>query len=500
MIFVKRFCSQISLGIALAAVIGCKPKVYQVQTHLTSQGEFYRDILQPLDESLPPEAWKQNTAPSSQPTEQDVNPSWKSRWKNFKFVDQPEDAENGRYIQASADFKNAKEIPSSFYVPAKPLVDRASTDEISHDIDDYVLFGIDRWKEDITETISLPEYVEAIEDLIRMLLPALLATFEELYGSEYDLKAYQDYLRGPVVQALRQYCLWVYQYHPLAITQVNETALLELRKILAAVEFELPITDDRKINIEAIEGTWDKFVHKLFESKVRHQSGRPLTSEEVKQLWQRIQNDIGTKQEQPVEPAAQNAESKPSKEETPRFMAAFQNYMEDHYGKDYVEDITGIMTKLGGAHNNNPAGVLWCLFSDFPLDFNGKKFTYSFELPGPVIETNGVRVSENIIRWQFTKGELFPNGYSMHARSIRWHREAEEKLFGRVVLKDIASVIRIMDTMAPKGSAGADYPIYMSLQKALEQGDLKPIEALTQQQDEGVRKAARAIMNIGKPQ
>jgi hypothetical protein len=183
----------------------------------------------------------------------------------------------------------------------------------------------------------------------------------------------------------------------------------------------------------------------------------------------------------------------PGAQELPALSAAWEMQFEAMYGEDGQMQFLRIDAQLGGAHHNSPLNRLRQLFGGGPILPGLSRFNYSLETSGPVIETNGVRLADNRVRWKFTSQELFPDGISMTARAIRWNRAAERKLFGGIVLKDIESVINIVDAIELDG------PVVQAMDDAIKQGNLSPIQDLTRDDDPKVRSQAQKILQLKAP-
>jgi len=189
-----------ALFIALAALVstGCEVRQYDVSTRLDADGSIHREIYQPLDNTLPPEAIEESDASdaTSQPASRPaitLAAKWRDKWANIQQVEPPTEAqfprplpfnsENGDlYFKAIGDFDSIDSVPGSYYRAAAPLPDRASENILGHSLDDYHLFAIEHWEEEITETISLAEYISAADDFSRLLLPPLQKALDDLYG------------------------------------------------------------------------------------------------------------------------------------------------------------------------------------------------------------------------------------------------------------------------------------------------------------------------------
>lgn len=480
------------------AAVGCKTRRYEVLTRLEPDGTFRREIYQPLDDSLPPEALAEaeTTGPASRPAEFRLDDTWKARWMSVRTAPAPPDAQDGPYFRAVGEFAKAANIPPSYFAAGDPPDDLASENLLSHAEEDYGIFGIDQWTETITETVLLPEYAEAVGDTLEMLMPAFKAALEESYGQRYELKPLLAYLDGQATRALRNYCLWFYQYRPHSMEDISGDALHDLQSVLEPAGLQLPEDEDHYIDQEALGEELDAFFLDLVQAKVRMRpSGRALTDEEAEALWRRIRVDCGLpatpqgmqeEDEQPtVRPTSDGPQTRPAQQE--RFWEAVSRHFMRLYGAHGERELQRLRIKMGGVHGHSPFDLL---LGGMSLNAS-RSFRYTLELPGPVLETDGRRIDERTIRWDFTDVDLFPSGFTMTAMSIRWRPHVERRLFGRRVLQDLAGVARLLDAVPAGG------PVQEALIDAARRGTLAPLRELLDDEDEGVRAGAKAVLDLG---
>jgi hypothetical protein len=80
------------------------------------------------------------------------------------------------------------------------------------------------------------------------------------------------------------------------------------------------------------------------------------------------------------------------------------------------------------------------------MRFNGQiPFDFSLTLPGTLIETTGIGTENGRTRWKFTGADVYPDGYTMKARSLVIDRESQVKALGRVVIDTSAQALEFID-------------------------------------------------------
>ncbi|HSW46915.1 MAG TPA: hypothetical protein VLM89_15240, partial [Phycisphaerae bacterium] len=129
-------------------------------------------------------------------------------------------------------------------------------------------------------------------------------------------------------------------------------------------------------------------------------------------------------------------------------------------------------------------------FFDPVVKPDNREFSYELETVGPILETNGRRIADNKVRWTFSVADLWPNGYRMTATAVRWNREAERKLFGRVVLTDVEVVLMVREAVTRHEN------VRNALKQSIEKGNLGPLQTLGAAGEADEHKAARDILKL----
>ena len=80
-----------------------------------------------------------------------------------------------------------------------------------------------------------------------------------------------------------------------------------------------------------------------------------------------------------------------------------------------------------------------------------EQFEFALELPGKIIETNGIIVDPTHSLWRFTADETFPTGYRMSAHSVVLDKDAQRKVLGRVIVDDAPSANRFVRLVGHEG-------------------------------------------------
>lgn len=481
-------------GIALQA--GCKPRKYHVVTRIDPAGDFEREILQPFDDSLPPEALSvPKTQPAAtQPAKEHLRPAWAKRWRTCELEQAPEESVPDTYIRAAGKFPAADLIPRSYHLPAYPLTDRAAVNQIDHTCDDYLLFSIDHWSETITDTVRLYEYVETVDEMTRQVLSPLVEMLQTQFGETYDLSGLYAWLGSKGSAIYRRWCLWYFENAPLEdISQLTPAAVVSLREAMAPFGFTLPCDETgERIDTDRVEPAIKDFAVRLLTGCVRLRStGEPLTPEQANTLFELLGYGTTTApaDSQPAPASSDDTDTQPAEIHWEKAQVVFKEAFRRMNGVDWDETVALWSAKSGGAHLN---GTLPGVMPLAPL-VSTREYHFVLQAAGPVLETSGERTGPCEVTWDFTVYDIWPYGYQMHASAVRWNREAETRVFGRPVIENIDTVLTLADIL-DNHEAVAE-----ALARAIETGSTYPLENVAATGSADERRAATSILDLGKP-
>jgi hypothetical protein len=486
--------------VVLAGLAGCKPRKYRVVTRIDERGNFEREIFQPLDDSLSPEALSipKTAPPTTQPTERDLRGEWKRQWRRCEVVKAPEEATPAEYLQAAGVFPTADLIPRTYHLPAYPLEGRAAVNRIEHTFDDYLLFGIDHWSETITETVVLYEYVETIDEIIRQMTPALRAMLDDQLAATYDLSALHDWIADQGAKVYRRWCLWFFENGPVhCLADLSPAAVTSLREALAPSGFELPCDDTGEaIDASRTEPAVEAFTIDLLCRRVRMKdSGELLSREQATTLFKSL-TSAGEQATASSPAAASQPASAPAGEaiatrpaiDWEQAETVFKEAFQRANGAEWEPTLTTWQARTGGAHLNDTFPGLVSLVAPTAT----RQYRWVLEAAGPILDTNGERTGPDQVTWDFGEYDIWPYGYEMHAAAVRWNHEAEKQVFGRAVLESVDAVVELCDILDTH-DAVAD-----ALARAIELGSTRPLDDLAAKGEAPESAAAARILELGR--
>jgi hypothetical protein len=423
---------------------GCgSPATFTVETIVHPHGSCDRTICQPRTECLPAEALK---------------PEWNARWKSVTDVKGPSASPRaGRpvgteeYFIARGSFRSPREIPPHYRL-ANDEVPQVGASELerSYERIDWVFVAEHRWRERITDIVTLPGFLETRDKLLDILLPLALRFIGEEFGPKYDLSGLSAFIRTDIRQALEEASLLLYDAgHRRRIRRDDDTMDPELFMRLAVLSkrlgFDLLDAGGEMITQEEAGRRFEDFLRRMVLQHVRHRDGSALDRSEADALIARARTDSHF--------------MKPDERQEERL-------------KRFV---VPLVPRMMGLYN-------------VPLAFllrGGPRYDFALQLPGELIETNGVVFKNGRTRWTFTGDQIFPVGYEMKARSLEIDREAQRKALGRVAIDDEETALEFLEIV------GNDRSLLEAVRKLKETGDRAAF-------DDDKKRSSQQILRAGR--
>ncbi len=366
--------------LAVLAAGCCPPATFYVETTINADGSCDRMIWQPKDKFLPAEALK---------------PDWNARWTTLSETSgrpgvadsKPSNAEC-QYFIARGSYRSPREIPQHYRYSAENAPDAgASVLERTYERTDYGFLVEHRWREKITNIVTLAGFLNARDELLDLYLPSCMSAIERVFGNDYDVSRLVSHLRIDGRRFLENISVILYDaaaHHRLfdqdgkldaALTEnlFAEAERVGLDRKLLVELFAVPYND--RENARRI----DVFLGRLVVQYFRHRDGTDVTQAEADALIQAI------RKERRYQSAIQ--------QENKRLEEVFQK------DKELEKRVKRAVFRMIG------------LYSTFGFLFSGGPPEYEFKilLPGELIETNGTGTQSGRTRWKFT-GAVVPGG------------------------------------------------------------------------------------------
>lgn len=449
------------LAVVLLTASGCKVGYFHAETILKPDGSVERAILQPVsstpEAALKPDVWD------------------KSGWTTQKsFADFPGGIRELKLAKGGKDYFAAwKTVDSVADLPnhyTKLAVDEKSTSRFERSFvkRDYGLVTEYSWQETLTDVVTLEDFRKARQELIDLLCEVAEPTLEESLGKEHETSKLMAWLQGDgsefVIDATNAlYDVASSKLHPISDKAAEDVFKQRIIKVCEEHGFGELFDESGGFQEKAVR----KVTMEIVRKNLPRRDGKPVEQDVIRG----VVGATGLSNKDEKTPVARSLSGSWN-----QVVAARQG------GKEQFEtDLRKLATRLQGVHGGFLLGS--------PEDF---RFVMTF--PGVVVETNGVILADDRVRWQFGAVEAWPSGISMRGRSLLDNSagvnglEAWQKSLNREALT------RLLDLVA------GDERLIEVLVKCRKADDLSPLVEFSKSFDDAdVVASASRILGLLKP-
>jgi hypothetical protein len=395
-----------ALGIAVS---GCD--VYRIETILYSDGSVDRAIYQPA-ENTPKDArnadrWQQVTfAPTP---DKATKEGWSGLIRDLPLKGPDKERP---YLAAWGRFPAPDRIPDHVEFRA-PEGSKAPAGKMvrSYQRNDYVFVVQHRWRETLTDVVTLADMRKAREELADLLLQLSQDIFNEAVGPDYDSSELFRWLRSEGNTVLAEvtderFVQYAVRKGPDGADAFKE----EFGDILARHGLALKV-QGKWLDDESAGKAVEAFCLAQLVRGVRDKKASAAVDRDTAAGWLR---------------EIMNRSDK--KNETNRFEKAAEKVIAKKYqGQEALNRRLGaLQVRVSGLYGDS---------LNLPSQ-DHHSFHYTLTMPGKVVETNGNVLTDTRVRWRFGAEEAYPQGYEMFCSSLEAQVKNQKELLGGQPLAD----------------------------------------------------------------
>jgi len=439
-----KFC--LFWALLASCVFGCKAKIFRAETTLHSDGSVSRAIYQPTVET--PEAareasnWQGSTFAPRIPHE-----NWRGAITDLPSAPASKDND---YFAAWGQFGDVSQLPNSAVFDAPEGI-ADGTLERQYEHNDYVLVTEHRWRETLTDVVTLDDMHLARHELAELVIPLAEKFLQQAYGEDHDIQPLVDWMHQegrPLFDELTD------AYFELATrkgTHDEAVLIATFEPILKRHGMSMRDEGGALIELNEVVGLRIK---QLIVEKLRRRNGDPAAAETIADLMQWL-----------------GVETRPDGVEPQRLNTIFEQVLAEKFSneaemKAKLHPLAVRILGIYGAH----------LGPD-------RQFEYQHKMPGTLVETSGELMSDNETLWRFSDSQAYPFGYTMSCRSLEPNAALEQKLLARPVLTDRKAMLSYVDLVRK------NEPLLAMMRICAADGSLTPLkreyEALKEAGDDG---------------
>ncbi|MBI3837708.1 MAG: hypothetical protein HY288_07215 [Planctomycetia bacterium] len=393
---------------------GCDPQIYRGQTTLKADGSVSRAVYQPSDGTWDSErnrdVWKRVTYAARIPHE---------RWSgDIAQLPLAVHDEKHPYVAAWGDFESPAKLPPNVVKQGlRGLPDGKLVVEYARE--DCVFVVEHRWKETLTDIVTLDDMHRARQELADLLIPLAQKILDEALGDEYQTANPVDWLKGTATPWFFEMTDAVFEMGArkrLSLEEKSEKSLAMLATICERHGLRLRDEAGKLLDGNRFETAVRTYAAQVLRDNLRRRDGEKVPDEVIDELLEWIGGPTDT------DGRGQ------------RYEQAAEKVVSETFGGNeaLAEALVPLVARILGHY--------WPgLFE------NCRQFHYTLETPGPIVETNGALLSDHRVRWTFEATDAFPLGYAMECRSLTIQSELEKELLGRSVFENRETVLQFVN-------------------------------------------------------
>lgn len=401
-------------GIAAALVTsGCEPNLYRAETVLNDDGSVSRAIYQPAESTTTaaqkPGAWSGTTY-----ADRIEHDAWSG-----KIADLPPSEHDDKhpYFAAWGDFESPGRLPDAFVKKAPPGLPDGKL-VVEYQRDDYGLVVEHRWKETLTDVVTIDDMHVARRQMADLMIPLAQKILAESLGDEYDTTQLVEWLNRTATP-------WFFEITDLVVATGGRRGFSLEKLALAAApaceRYGLVITDatGKLLDDDQFERAVEQYVRQVLRDNLRRRDGKPVAEGTIDEFLEWLE----------LKERPEN-----SGERYKRYDDAVETAIAETFGggEAFGDAVAPLAARLLGLYGSELFG-------------SPHHFHYTLTAPGSIVRTNGTLLSDRSVRWTFAGSDAYPFGYAMECESMDVKADLVKKLLGRPALDDRETMFKFME-------------------------------------------------------
>lgn len=364
----------------------------------------------------------------------------------------------------AGDFNSFEQIPRDI-VRITPGTNALAHNIFSFRVMDMVLFVLADFDETITDIVKSQEDGEAaMTELIRLIVPEVMAVLNAKYGQRYDLSRLESWLYNDLPMKLRRIYAGAWVIHASkrsGVTSPSED--LEFYLFLRA--------EAQREGLELAEPN--------------HPNMQQENLRRLKEYGIRLAQQLCT----PRQGGAGVDSAMLSEVALDELLASLQQAVSARHGSinNYMAKIAALAPRAFGSYLTGTMMPLYMLPET--------SYRYRLRVPGMVIQTNGVRELNGDVVWNFVDRHLAFTGQSMWVRSIFVREPAVAGLGLQGFPASLGDVDKLFGLLlTPTGAPREE--LIKTLRDAVQSRSLSPLAAVAGKANSDDALAARGILEL----
>lgn len=345
-----------------------------------------------------------------------------------------------------------------------PGTDKRAGNLTSFRVMDMVLFVLADFDETFMDIVANQADGEAaLTELIRLLVPEVMAVLNAKYGQRFDLSRLESWLNNDLPQKLRRIYIAAWAIHAIkrsGVTSPGEEFEFYMMLKSEAQREGLELADPNTPNLQQENiRRLREYGMRLMQQLIIPRGGESLSGETIRGL------------------------------EPNELLVALQQAISARHGSinNFIAKIASLVPRSFGAYLTSSVMPLYML--------PNVTYRYRLKVPGVVIQTNGVHEFDGSVVWNFADRDAAFTGYSMWARSIFVREPAVFALGLRGFPSSLADVDRVFGLCLNEQGAPRE-ALLKALGDSIMARGIAPLQALANDANAPDNQAARGMLDL----
>jgi hypothetical protein len=437
---------------------GCGQKLYRAETRLEADGRVSRAIYQPADDTpldaRAAEVWTKTTYAA------EIRPeNWSGSIRDLPAAAADKDHP---YFAAWGEFKSPEKVPATYRKPAPPGLPDGKL-ALDYTRDDYVLVIAHRWSETLTDIVTLDDMHRSRRQFLEVVIPLVSKCLEKALGPDYETDALVAWLESTGRDWFVELTDAFFEAGARNQLPPND----EWKQTLADVcgRYGLKLRDEQGalLDEDRARASVAAFAEQVLRQRLRRRDGREVPQSVFDDLleWVNLKDPAATQNPRLA-----------------RLDGLAQQVIAQQFGSQqkFEELVSPLAVRMLGLYRVEVLGP-------------PRAFHYALEMPGPVVESNGLLVADNRVLWKFEAVQAYPFGYAMRAVALAPELAVQRELVGgepiatrEAMLEFVEAVsadFLLRETLRKCVKARSTDPLFEArAQVAAERGDTQPFDTV----------------------
>jgi hypothetical protein len=348
------------------------------------------------------------------------------------------------YFAAWGEFESPARLPGTYLKPAP----RGLTDGkllVEYEQEEHVLVVDYRWRETLTDIVTLEDMRRSRRQFLEIVLPLVERCLETALGSQYEVDGLAEWFRTTGSEWFVELTDSFFEAGTRGQLPPSDAWKQTMADVCGRYGLNLRDAGGQLLDEERARDAVAQFASEILQQKLKRRDGAAVPQQVIDDLLEWVNLRDHSQADGP---------------RLARLDGLAQRVIAEQYGSQ--QNFEALMTPLAAR-----------MLGLYRVEILGppRRFDYTLQMPGLVVETNGVLVADDRVRWKFEAVEAYPFGYPMECRAVAPRRDVQRKLLGAEPL------VERQDMLAYVAAVSSDFALAEAMRNCARRESIEPLLA-----------------------